>query len=160
MGLLGWIANLFRSVKDKPSSSDIVPEGNIRYGEGSNLVLVSLGGLNIPFTKLPKVWIPPIPDTNSMDPSCDFGHNNILIQGCDPDNQKIMLDFIKVGDICVYRIPLGDNPYGFYALHRIVRTGADSKGRWFKFKGDNVGWLDPYTARDENIEYLCIGTIF
>ena len=160
MSILDSLIQLFRAGTEKPSPSDIVPEDNIRYSITAGMLSISLTGINIPFTMPPRVWIPFIPDTNSMDGAFDYGNNNILIQGFDSENQKIMLNFIKVGDICVYRIPLGTNPYGFYAIHRIVKMGKDSKGRWFRFKGDNVGWLDPYISRDVNVEWLAIGTIF
>lgn len=147
-----WLTSLFRRTVDIPSASDIVPTNNITCV--GDKVEISLNNLNIPFTKPPKVWIPPIPDTNSMDPSFDFGHNNILIAGVDEDNQRILVDFLKVGDVAVYQNPQ------LYAIHRIVRIEFDDVGRKFTFRGDNNASDDPYPVRDEHIQWICIGTIF
>jgi len=150
-----WLSRIFSGTVERPSPSNIVPEGNIRHDITANLILVSVGGLNIPFAKPPKVWIPPIPDSNSMDPAFDHGHNNILIAGADIFEQIKMVDFLKAGDIAVYEVETG-RPI----IHRIVKIGQDSQGRYFRFQGDNNTVKDPYKVRDENIQWLCIGTIF
>ena len=139
---------------DVPSPSDIVPKKNILFNRVEQVVKISLKNLAIPFTKPPKVWVPDIPGSKSMDPVFDWEHNNILIQGADAENQSIMADFLKVGDIAVYRHPL------LYAIHRIVKIEQDDEGRKFTFKGDNNYTNDPYAVRDEHIEWLSIGTIY
>ena len=161
-----WLKELFTAGMDKPSPSDIVPRSSITTID-SNIV-VSLAKLNIPLTKTPKIWIPEIPDTNSMDGIFDFGHNNILIAGADKKEQKILVDSLMVGDIAVYRIMQNpdDKPEDFskshksYSIHRIIEIGSDNEGRYFKFKGDNTPVKDPYEARDSNILWVSIGTIY
>jgi hypothetical protein len=103
---------------------------------------------------LPKVWIPMIPDTNSMDGCFDYGNNNILIAGADSIEHKKLIDFIKVGDIAVYRSP------SIYAIHRIVEIGNDKEGKYFRFKGDNNSIMDKDKVRESQIEWVSIGTIY
>lgn len=141
---------------ERPSPSDIVPHSNIRHDIGANLILISLGGLNIPFALPPQVWISAMPDTNSMDPVFDFTHSVILIAGADKTDHKKLLDFLKVGDIAVYKV----DELKFSIIHRIVKIGNDSKGRYFRFQGDNNAVKDPYNVRDSQVLFLCIGTIF
>ena len=153
MSLWDNILKIFTGTVERPSPSDIVPTGNITHVD--NLVTISLDRLNVPLTKSPKVWIPMVPDTNSMDGWFDFGNNNILIAGADEGEQKILIDFIKVGDIAVYQIP-----NKIYAIHQVIKMGIDSRGRWLKFKGINNPTGDPYLVRDEHIKWLSIGTIY
>ena len=148
------LAKFFTGTVERTSPSDIVPKNNIHYNSETSKLEVTLTGIGIPFTSPPRVWIPTIPDTNSMDPVLDAEHNNILIAGADEDNQKILVDFIKVGDIAVYQVP------GMRAVHRVIKIETDAVGRKFTFKGDNNPQADPYEIRDENIEWLSIGTIY
>ena len=147
-----WLSKFFTGTIERPSPSDIVPASSVQIIENS--IVVNLTNLNIPFTQPPKVWLPPLPDTNSMDPEMDNGHNNILIAGVDEADQKKLVDFLQVGDIAVYRSPR------MYAIHRIVEKGEDEQGRYFRFKGDNNAVKDPDLVRDNEIQWLCIGTIF
>ena len=139
---------------EHPSPADIVPHKNILVQSTPVGVWVKLVRLNIPFTKDVKVWVPMIPNTNSMDGVFDFGNNNILIQGADDTNQKILVDYLIVGDIAVYETLRGPT------IHRIVKIGQDKEGRYFKFKGDNNPAKDPGKIRDEQISWLSIGVIY
>jgi hypothetical protein len=157
-----------KSAVERPSPSDIVPRKSIEFYETLGHVVIDISRLNIPFTKPPKVWIPEIPDTNSMDGTFDYGHNNILIKGTNSKNQRIMRDFLKAGDVAVYRIMQNwqdkptdfSKPHRFYAIHRIVEISEDANGRFFRFKGDNNASPDPFRVYDDNILYLSIGTIY
>ena len=140
---------------EKPDPSDIVPRDSIMFLEDVGQISIDLKKLNIPFTKTPKVWIPSIPDTGSMEPAFDAGHNNILIAGVDKANQAILVDFLKVGDIAVYKIP-----NLIYAIHRIVKIEWDDEGRFFTFRGDNNSADDPYPVWDKHIQWLSLGTIY
>ena len=153
MSIIDWLKRLFGTF-EQPSPSDIVPKGSINQYDIEGKVEINLRKLNIPFTEPPKVWIPDIPNTNSMDPAMDYGHNNILIAGADEENQSIMVDFVKVGDIAVYRTAR------LYAIHRIARIGNDDQGKYFIFKGDNNPVADPDRVRENQILWLCIGTIY
>jgi hypothetical protein len=148
------LSKFFTGTIERHSPSDIVPKAHISFNSTTTKLEVNLNGIGIPFTRPPKVWIPTIPDTNSMDPILDTEHNNILIAGADEDNQKILLDFLKVGDIAVYKVPQ------MHAVHRIIKIETDAVGRRFTFKGDNNPTADPYVVRDENIEWVSIGTIY
>ena len=152
MSISDWLRKIFAGTVEVPSSSDIVPESSII--QSYNAITINLARLNIPFTEMPKVWIPSIPDTNSMDPGFDFNHNNILIAGANEVDQKLLVDFISVGDIAVYKTAT------IYAIHRIVGMGYDNQGKYFKFRGDNNYASDPDRVRENELQWLCIGTIF
>ncbi len=144
--------------RDVSSPSDIVPRDAICNIENS--IVIDLCELSIPFTHPPKVWIPPIPNTDSMDPVMDCQHNNILIQGMDKENQRIMVNWIaeewfskQMGNVVVYQADM-------LIIHRLVKVEYDEDGRVFTFKGDNNTSDDPYRVRDDDIKYLSIGTIY
>ena len=155
---LEWLKSLFGSSgSEKPSPSDIVPRDSIVQTDG--YFIIDLNRLNIPFTKLPKTWIPEIPDTNSMDGAFDYGNNNLLIAGADEENQRILINFLKVGDVAVYQV--SDSPITIHRIvDRIVEIGTDKQGRYFIFKGDNNAKKDPYIVRDADIKWLSIGVIY
>lgn len=160
MDILRWLSQLFGTNK-LPSPSNIVPDSQISYDDAGKLT-IDLSKLNIPFTKLPKVWYPGASSVSwsSMEPVFSKDNNWLLIQGADAADQKALVDFIKVGDIAVYRIPADLSQASvWYAVHRIVKIGKDDS-RYFVFKGDNTALNDPYKARDENILWLAIGTIY
>ncbi len=147
------LGRMFSGTKERPSPSDIVPRNNIVHSGDAGRIEVSLTGIAIPFSQPPKVWVPPVPDTNSMDPVLDAEHNNILIAGADEEDQRRLVDFLKVGDIAVYQVA------DVRAIHRIVKIETDSSGRRFTFKGDSNPRADPYLVRAESIQWLSIGTI-
>jgi len=151
--LIQKIARLFcghANLDNPPSSSDIVSRDALYYMENVDKIVIDLNGL--PF--LHKVWMPSIPDTNSMIPTFDVGHNNILVAGIDKREQKKLVDFLKVGHIAVYQ-----NDYG-KVIHRIVKIEHDEIGRKFTFRGDNCVIDDPCIVRDEHIKWISLGTIY
>jgi len=91
-----------------------------------------------------------------MDPVMDFGHVYMLVAGADEENQAIMVNFIKVGDIAVYQRLLDSKPI----IHRVIDIGADSEGRFFVFRGDNTSMADPVPVRDAQIEWLSVGVVY
>jgi len=149
-----WLSKILTGTVERPSPQDIVKERAIVADGDAAKVVIDLTQLNIPFTKLPKVWIPSIPDTNSMDGVFDSGNNNILIAGTDATNQKALVDFIKVGDIAVYRTAR------MYAIHRVIKIDSDKDGKYFRFKGDNNAVADPDKVRESEIQWLSIGTVY
>jgi len=160
-----WLTKLFRRGANLPSPSDIVPKASLTYNTG--ILEIKLDNLFIPFTKPPKVWLSSIPGTRSMDPVFDTEHNNIYIQGADSENQKILVDWLakewlnkKMANIIVYRIPSDfRQPAKIYAVHRLSRVEIDGERKWY-FKGDNNITEDPYPAKDENILWVCVGSIY
>jgi len=156
------LSKLFGRTQDVPSPSDIVKDIGTQYYEMTNRVEIDLNHLNIPFTKPPKIWVSPIPDTDSMDPVFDHGHGNIYIAGSDEDNQNILLEWLsnewfydKRANIIVYQLP-GQNPI----VHRLDHVAWTGKGRKWWFKGDNNISKDPTPASDNDIKWLLIGTIY
>ena len=149
------IANLGKFLvpgQERPSPSDIVPRCNIVVG--GDEVTINLYNLNIPLAHTPRVWVPMIPDTNSMDGAFDFGNNNILIAGATSPDHKALVEYLSVGDIAVY------NNDKIYAIHRIVKIGHDEEGKFFKFKGDNNPTNDPWVVRPNHVQWVSIGTIY
>lgn len=143
-----------------PSPSDIVPRSSIKDIDGN--IVIDLAHLNIPFTKHPKRYIPPIPPTKSMVPLFYAGHNNILIAGADKENQEIMIEWIaqewitkKKKNICVF-----DYPGAGSIIHHIVKIDCDDLGRIWTFKGYANYIRDPYPVRDTHIQWLSIGPIY
>ena len=131
-------------------------------------VVVDLSKLLVELTKLPKVWIPPIPETGSMLPNFSHEHNNILIAGSNKADHAKIIEHLQVGDIAVFRIMVDPNddpadflkPPAFYAIQRIVVIDYDREGKFYRFKGDNNSIRDPYKAYSHNILWVSIGTIF
>jgi len=142
------------SPDEKLSPSDIMHPDGILHMSETNEVVIRLEKLNIGLKKPPKVFIPGIPDTGSMDPVFDAEHNNILIAGADDDDHYRLICFIKPGDIIVYELP------GVCIIHRVVKIEQDGKGRKFICKGDNNPRNDSHEIRDENVKWLSIGTIY
>jgi len=158
MTWLDVILKFFTGTIERPSPGDWVKPAGI-IDEGGGVLTIDLHHLNIPFGTvhpggIPKVWIPYIPDTNSMDGTFDFGNNNILIHYEDPADQAIMVSMLRVGDIAVYKTET------MYAIHRIIKMGHDDKGKYFTFKGDNNASVDPDRVRNSQIKYVSIGVIY
>lgn len=145
---------MFGGTVERPSPSDVLPKDSITHFQTSNKVEIDLGKLLVPFTKKPMVFIASIEDTNSMDPGVDFQHNVLLVCGVDEENQRILLDFIKVGDVVIYNSPQ------LFAMHRIVRIDHTSSGRRYTLKGDNNPRNDPTPVLDEHIQWLAVGVIY
>lgn len=154
MQCFSWLKKIFElgMTLERPSPSDIVTDDSIHVL--SKTVVVDLLKTNIPFTQPPVVRVSSVQNTNSMDPTVDYSHNTILIAGADEENQKIMLDFIKAGDIAVYEAQ------GMSIIHRIKKITIKEGRRHFTFRGDNNGADDPYDITDDMIKWLCAGIIF
>jgi len=151
-----WLNKLFKpSGAERASPSDWVLKNSITVSNG--VVTIDLNKLNVSLSKTPLVWVPEIPDTNSMDGAFDSGNNNILIAGANPDDHKKIIDFINVGDIAVYE---SRNPYFPLIIHRIIEIGQDGQGKYFIFKGDNNNAPDTGKVREPQIKYFSIGTIY
>ena len=163
---------------DKPSPADIVPRVGILADDYAKKFIIDMHQVNIPFTKPPRLLpIMDIPNSKSMDGLFDYGNNNLYIKPVDEANHKIMVDWIaqtwllssgKQTVDAVYRIMVNDlddpndftKPHLWYAIHRLVDIGYDTEGRFFWFAGINNLARDNYPARDKNIIWLNIGTIF
>ena len=84
--------------------------------------------------------------TGSMLPT--IPNNSIaLIKKIDPHK-------LKIGDIIAY------NANNMTICHRIIEIGYDSKGIYFKTKGDNNFYADEWKVRPENIEGVVCGIIW
>ena len=92
-----------------------------------------------------------IPDTNSMDPVFDFGHNLFLVKGASSEDHVKLVYALEVGDIAVYQTSTG------VLVHRIVAKDF----RIYTFRGDNnAGIKDPYQVRPENILFVSLGDVY
>jgi hypothetical protein len=145
-----WLSKFFGTY-ERPSPSDWVLNSQ-EFIDWVNSFPWQI--LRIPLVQKPLVWIPDIPDTNSMDGVFDVGNNNILIAGANPSDNQSLIDALSVGDIAVYHIPQT------CTIHRIVEIKNDKNGRYFKFRGDNNPSSDPYKIRDSDIKWISIGTIY
>ena len=140
----------FTGTVERPSPTDWFPED-----------AVLLWADYIPWDKLlvtlkqkPKIWVPMIPNTNSMDGVFDFGNNNILIAGANEEDHNKLVDALRIGDIAVF-LTTG-NPI----IHRIVEIKEDKDGKYFRFKGDNNAFKDSDKVRSIQILWISIGTIY
>lgn len=147
---LSFLLKLFTGTVERPSPGDWMQESAVQTWATT----LPWQDLNVPLSQKPKIWVPMIPDTNSMDGVFDFGNNNILIAGADADDHKKLIDNLLVGDIAVFRTPT------MYAIHRISGIDTDGNGKYFKFKGDNNASTDPDKVRDFQIEWISIGVIY
>uniref|UniRef100_A0A6M3JUD0 Putative peptidase n=1 Tax=viral metagenome TaxID=1070528 RepID=A0A6M3JUD0_9ZZZZ len=149
---MNWLSKFFGGTVERPSPTDWLPEGVVRKWADS-IPWESLN-LGVALSQKPKVWVPMIPDTNSMDGVFDYGNNNILIAGANEIDHKIIVRCILTGDIAVYRTSTT------YAIHRVIAIGYDAKGKYFRFKGDNNFSTDPGRVRESEIEWVSIGVIY
>jgi len=90
-------------------------------------------------------------DTNSMDPTLDFGSNGLEISVTDAE-------LLMPGDIVTYKSKYSDGTI----IHRIVFKGTDEKGTYFILKGDNLNKPDPEKvyANENRIKNVLIGIIY
>ncbi|MBD3361592.1 hypothetical protein GF358_02240 [Candidatus Woesearchaeota archaeon] len=86
-------------------------------------------------------------DTNSMDPIIDAGAHAIEIIPKTPDD-------VHVGDIVSYQS--GSSTI----IHRVIKTGEDSKGWYAEFKGDNNPVKDPEKVRFKDIKRIVVAVIY
>ncbi len=135
---------------ERPSPSDWLPEESVRWWAE----MLPWSSLAVHLKESPKIWVPMIPDTNSMDGVFDFGNNNILIAGRNEVDQGKIVDALIAGDIAVYRTP------NIYCIHRIVEISSDEYGKYFIFKGDNNPGRDPDRVRSAEILWVSVGTIY
>lgn len=163
---------------EKPSPADIVKQSGIIADNITKKFTIDAKQLNIPFRTDPILLsIMEIPDTGSMDGIFDYGNNELYIEPADAENHKIMVDWIAKQWIdskglntvdAVHRVMVNDadDPKDFdkiakwYAIHRLIEAGTDAQGRFFWFAGVNNPIRDPYLARDKNILWLSMGTIY
>ena len=145
-----WLSKLFTGTIERPSPSDWLPEADVKAWADT----LPWNKLNVQLGKKPKIWVPMIPDTNSMDGVFDIGNNNILIAGANKADHALIVNALIVGDIAVYRTA------SIYAIHRIVEIGQDKQGKFYRFKGDNNSVKDPGKVRENEIEWVSIGTIY
>ena len=158
MTLLDVILKFFTGTIERPSPSDLVKREAIT-DDADAVVHIDLKQLTIPHTRTAKVWIPDIPDTNSMDGYFDAGNHNILISYDTSDatgklDQEVLIACLRVGDIAVYRTAT------IYAIHRIVKIDFDREGKYYRFKGDNNSVADPDKVRADQIKYVSVGVIY
>lgn len=158
MNIIDWLKNILKKIAElgmtleRHSPSDILTEDGIHVL--ALTVMIDLLKTNIPFTKPPLVRVSSVQNTNSMDPVVDCGHNTILIAGDGEENQKILCDFIKAGDIAVYEAP------GKFIIHRVKKIEVVNGIRYFTFRGDNNSVDDTPRVTDNAIKWLCVGVVF
>ncbi|MBU5558070.1 MAG: hypothetical protein QW751_03155 [Candidatus Aenigmatarchaeota archaeon] len=97
------------------------------------------------FYKTP-IEIRKVDTTGSMWPNLKGG-GYVIISA--PEN-------LKVGDIVI----LNSTVYGYEVVHRIIETGTDSLGTWYKTRGDNNVIEDSRILRSSDITYKVVGIIY
>ncbi|MBI2548766.1 hypothetical protein HYW21_05440 [Candidatus Woesearchaeota archaeon] len=88
-------------------------------------------------------------DTNSMDPVIDQGANALEIVPQKPGE-------IAVGDIVSYTSLFAEG----IIIHRVIETGEDERGWYFRAKGDNLLAPDPGKIRFDQIKGIVVGIIY
>ena len=124
---------------DVPSPRDLVKQSDIAWLKGERKIEIR----NLPG----EIWLTTVADTKSMDPVVDAGHTALLTGDFDKDE-------LLTGDVIVFKLP--DKS----VMHRIIEVGEDGEGKYYKTKGDNTYYPDPYVIRAENITHLLIGIIY
>ena len=147
------ISRLFVTM-DRPSPQDTVPRGNISVVDLYKVV-INLEQIRIPFRHPPLVWVGSLADTKSMDPVMDSEHNTILLYPNGPDDHQILCDYLRPGDIAVWR-----RDENTTVIHRVTRISRHNGRRRFHFRGDNNGADDAYIIQDEHIVCICAGIIY
>ena len=149
MSFVSVISRLFGTY-ERPSPSNWLPENAVRAWADA----LPFDKLKVKLSQKPKIWLPMIPDTNSMDGAFDIGNNNILIAGTTPADHAKLVGGLEAGDIAVYRTAR------LYAIHRIVQVGSDNLGKFYRFRGDNNPCADPDRVRENQVLWVSIGTIY
>ena len=90
-----------------------------------------------------------IKDTNSMDPLIDIGSVALSIKPKSPDD-------INLGDVGIYNSKL----LRTVIIHRVVKVDSDEKGEFYKFRGDNLKYIDPEDVRFNMVEGVMVGVIY
>ena len=149
------------SGQERLSPSDIIKSDHIAVNEW--FVTIDLRDA-LPLTEQPIIWLPHTPESGSMDPVMDFGHNALYVWAANKTDERSLLDWLwtqEVGNVVVYRIPADvSQPAIAYNAHRIIKKGIDAEGRYYFFKGDNNSVQDPWKIREESLKYLCIGILY
>lgn len=133
------LMRLFGKPADVKAPRDIIKPENISQADGS--VTIDIG---VP------IYVSSVLDTNSMIPFVDWGHNTLLIKDFNRED-------LSVGDVIVFQPTKRASEL---IIHRIVETGIDNQGSYYRTKGDNTSRRDPYKLRNIHIKYLCIGILY
>jgi len=155
--IIAIIGKMLAAGRERPSPSNILPVRALLQSHTN--INIDLSQLLIPFKKNPRVWIPLIPNTGSMDPVFDAGNNNFLIAGDGPEEMEILrlwLETQEPGNVVVYR-RRSDRQL---IIHRIIKKQLDAEGIAYTLRGDNNARNDRQVVRGEDIEWISIGTIY
>lgn len=88
-------------------------------------------------------------DTNSMDPIIDSGSYALEIV---PEKAEDII----IGDIISYKSEYASGTI----IHRVVESGNDSEGIYYKAKGDNNKEVDPGKIRFSQIQRVVVAIIY
>ncbi|MDO8656785.1 MAG: hypothetical protein Q7K45_06110 [Nanoarchaeota archaeon] len=86
-------------------------------------------------------------NTNSMDPFIDETANAIEITPSNPD-------VIQVGDVIAYQTSYG------VLIHRVIEKGIDAEGVYYRVKGDNNRFQDPFKVRFNDVQGVVVAVIY
>ncbi len=86
-------------------------------------------------------------NTNSMDLFIDETANAIEISPPNPDA-------IQVGDIIAYKTVYG------ILIHRVIEKGIDEEGIYYRVKGDNNRFQDPFKVRFDEVQGVVVAVIY
>lgn len=123
--------------EEKPSPYNWISEGDI-YVYEDRVVLNIKNAEWATFT-----------DTNSMDPTFDYGSNAIEIVPETPNQ-------IHVGDIVSYNLRGSDS----IIIHRVIETAFDELGWYMKTKGDNNARADPDKIRFDQVKRIVVAIVY
>ena len=133
------LMRLFAKPADVKAPRDIIKTEHITQLDGS--VTINLG--------VPS-YVSSVLDTNSMVPTVDWSHNTLLIKDFNRED-------LECGDVVVFQ---PTERASELIIHRIVETGIDNQGAYYRTKGDNCTRKDPYILRNIHVRFLCIGVIY
>uniref|UniRef100_A0A6M3JAL5 Uncharacterized protein n=1 Tax=viral metagenome TaxID=1070528 RepID=A0A6M3JAL5_9ZZZZ len=142
---------------EQPSPSNIIPAENIHKIGNPLRLEINLWNINIPWDDSQVgLWYPSIPNSNSMDPIYDEGHNVSYLKPGSKANHIIMCDWLEAEILMGFRnIAVYFVDATLSITHYAFAVGHDAEGRYFRFKGFNNSQPDPYKVRDNQL--MCIG---
>ena len=142
--ILEFIFRLLGKAPEIPSPGFLIDWSQIEVRKVENTAELTLKGIPLPF------WIYSNPhNTNSMDGSFDLGHAPIIT-----GNKRYIRTYARVGAWISWA------KAKVARFHQIIEVGEDKDGWYCKTMGLNVGYIDPWKVRYNEITGIVLGILW